>query len=185
MLARVVLAFAAVTLATAAGPVGPAGLPTLRSTRAGAPFARSHLRSSKTDADEPTYNDPDAYTGGQAQGQQKTMSCQSLRANLGLRGGAGNVPEEVVQSGPKLQLVFVSAEIAPWSVTGGLGAVLPLPPSLPTLCAVQRGGPTTAAEAGAFAFASASHAPSDVDPLRPPRCVTGSPARSPSSGTAS
>ncbi|KAJ1494780.1 starch synthase catalytic domain-containing protein, partial [Baffinella frigidus] len=123
MLARVVLAFAAVTLATAAGPVGPAGLPTLRSTRAGAPFARSHLRSSKTDADEPTYNDPDAYTGGQAQGQQKTMSCQSLRANLGLRGGAGNVPEEVVQSGPKLQLVFVSAEIAPWSVTGGLGAV--------------------------------------------------------------
>jgi len=70
----------------------------------------------KTD-DEPQYNDPDAV---QPAGEMQTMSCEALRA-MTLRGGA---PEEaVVATGPKLQLVFVSAEIAPWSVTGGLGAV--------------------------------------------------------------
>ena len=103
MLARVVLAFAAVTLATAAGPVGPAGLPTLRSARAGVTFRRSNLRSSKG-ADDDTYDDPDVVTGGHSQDQghdqQKTMSCQALRA-MTLRGG-GVVPEEVVQSGPKV-----------------------------------------------------------------------------------
>ena len=106
MLARVVLAFAAVTLATAAGPVGPAGLPTLRSARAGVPFQRNHLRSSKGNDDD-TYDDPDIVTGGHGQGQdhdqQKFMTCQALRA-MTLRGGA-IVPEEVVQSGPKVFLL--------------------------------------------------------------------------------
>ena len=94
MLARLVLFFAAVTLATAAAPMG---LPTLRSARAGAPF-RSYLRSnddgdndtyddpdcctggkgrsflrSKGDGDEPTYTDPDACTGGQ--GRQGRVTC--------------------------------------------------------------------------------------------------------------
>ena len=62
MLARIVLAFAAVTLATAADPMGRAGLPALRSARAGAPF-RSYLRSND-DGDNDTYNDPDCCTGG-------------------------------------------------------------------------------------------------------------------------
>ena len=101
MLARVVLAFAAVTLATGAGPLGPAGIPTIRAARAGVPFGSSHLRSSKG------YNDPDTVTGGLGQGQghdqQKTMSCQALRA-MTLRGG-GIAPEEVVQSGPKVFLL--------------------------------------------------------------------------------
>ena len=42
-------------------------------------------------------------------------------SRLTLRGGAP--VEEAKDAGPKLQIVFVSAEIAPWSVTGGLGAV--------------------------------------------------------------
>ncbi len=50
----------------------------------------------------------------------KTLLTQPSR--LSLRGGAP-VAEAVKTDGPKLQIVFVSAEIAPWSVTGGLGAV--------------------------------------------------------------
>lgn len=40
---------------------------------------------------------------------------------LSLRGGSP--VDDVKSAGPKLQIVFVSAEVAPWSVTGGLGAV--------------------------------------------------------------
>ncbi len=58
----------------------------------------------------------------------RTSGASSLRSlltqpsRMSLRGGAP-VAEAVKTDGPKLQIVFVSAEIAPWSVTGGLGAV--------------------------------------------------------------
>merc|ERR1711998_160886 len=65
------------------------------------------------------YGDPEAYVPqGQGKTKQDTalsfMDCNQMR-NLALRGGG--------PSDPKLKIVFVSAEIAPWSVTGGLGAV--------------------------------------------------------------
>ncbi len=54
-------------------------------------------------------------------GASTLRSLLTQPARLSLRGGA---PVEAVKTdGPKLQIVFVSAEIAPWSVTGGLGAV--------------------------------------------------------------
>ena len=73
--------------------------------------------------DDDHIGDPDAYT---PQGSGTTKSCTTFAAlsshRLSLRGGAP-AAEETKPPGPKLQVVFVSAEIAPWSVTGGLGAV--------------------------------------------------------------
>eukprot|EP00292_Cryptomonas_paramecium_P033456 CAMPEP_0113702042 /NCGR_PEP_ID=MMETSP0038_2-20120614/24945_1 /TAXON_ID=2898 /ORGANISM="Cryptomonas paramecium" /LENGTH=560 /DNA_ID=CAMNT_0000626071 /DNA_START=37 /DNA_END=1719 /DNA_ORIENTATION=+ /assembly_acc=CAM_ASM_000170 len=48
-------------------------------------------------------------------------SIAPSQTRLSLRGGSP--VETKPAAGPKLQVVFVSAEIAPWSVTGGLGAV--------------------------------------------------------------
>lgn len=67
------------------------------------------------------HGDPDAFV---PQGGDKTaevMSCSAMR-NLYLRGGSGDAAVALPAS-EKLQVVFVSAEIAPWSITGGLGAV--------------------------------------------------------------
>ena len=67
--------------------------------------------------------DPKAATGMLEEPAAATsfmLSGDSLRKpeRLALRGGA---PQD--DGGEKLSIVFVSAEVAPWSVTGGLGAV--------------------------------------------------------------
>ena len=53
------------------------------------------------------------------QGGRMTSAFKAHR--MSLRGGAP--VDDGKSAGPKLQIVFVSAEVAPWSVTGGLGAV--------------------------------------------------------------
>ena len=65
------------------------------------------------------YGDPEAYVPqGGSKVTRNFMTCEDLR--MSLRGGAGS---DAIVPDQKLQIVFVSAEIAPWSVTGGLGAV--------------------------------------------------------------
>jgi granule-bound starch synthase len=84
------------------------------------PTARlmSLVNAHETDDDD-KHDDPDAYvpTGSDQQktGEANVMSCAEASKLLSLRGGG--------EADPKLQIVFVSAEIAPWSITGGLGAV--------------------------------------------------------------
>ncbi len=89
-------------------------------TRGGLRSLNLQLKNDGGDDDD-HIGDPDAYT---PQGSGKTKSLTTFSAlaktRLSLRGGAA---EETKPAGPKLQIVFVSAEIAPWSVTGGLGAV--------------------------------------------------------------
>jgi len=73
--------------------------------------------------DDDNHNDPDAYVP-QGKGKESVTNVLSSLAmtRLSLRGGSASA-SEVKSADPKLQIVFVSAEIAPWSVTGGLGAV--------------------------------------------------------------
>jgi len=127
MFARTAICTLAVTgvLAAIAGPASAgslslsSGLPSIHGDASRASVLRSSnlgrlYSNSKTDDDN--VNDPDAYVP-QGQGKTKMMSCADLR--MSLRGGA---PQDASAS-ERLQIVFVSAEIAPWSVTGGLGAV--------------------------------------------------------------
>ena len=88
------------------GAAGPRGL--VPRPRACAPDGRSgpllrKLENPKAKAAEDLAPDAFLYCG------------DSLRkpANMALRGGGAE----------KLSIVFISAEVAPWSVTGGLGAV--------------------------------------------------------------
>jgi len=106
--ACVVIAAASASAAT----VGSA-LPSLRAARAG---RGSALRVLSRGDDDNKHTDPDAYVpqGGATQTGSKFMTCEQMR--MSLRGGAPS-------GGDPMKIVFVSAEIAPWSITGGLGAV--------------------------------------------------------------
>nr|CAH04621.1 UDP-glucose-glycogen glucosyltransferase precursor [Guillardia theta] len=83
-------------------------------------LTRSALRLSKEGkGEDDKYGDPEAYVPqGGSKVTRNFMTCEDLR--MSLRGGAGS---DAIVPDQKLQIVFVSAEIAPWSVTGGLGAV--------------------------------------------------------------
>ncbi len=91
-------------------------------TRGGLRTLNLNLKNDGGDDDD-HIGDPDAYTP-QGSGKTKSFTTFSVlsKTRMSLRGGAP-AAEETKPPGPKLQIVFVSAEIAPWSVTGGLGAV--------------------------------------------------------------
>jgi hypothetical protein len=79
----------------------------------------SHKTREADDQDD-KHGDPDAYVASGDKKEVSTdriLSCASARQLLSLRGGSD------AGSGESFQIVFVSAEIAPWSITGGLGAV--------------------------------------------------------------
>jgi granule-bound starch synthase len=105
--------------ATAQAAVSPLGSPALRRAGGAGALLRS-LRVESDDTGGPDHGDPDSVVpqSGDKTTDERALSCAQLK-NLYLRGGGDAVasPEE------KLQIVFVSAEIAPWSITGGLGAV--------------------------------------------------------------
>ena len=105
------IAFAAVVAAcVSSASAGSAyAMPAVRAGRVGAVL---RMRSASGD-DEDKHTDPDTVHGT----GKKFLSCEDLR--MSLRGGA---PMAEVSANP-LKIVFVSAEIAPWSITGGLGAV--------------------------------------------------------------
>lgn len=109
-----------VSFGEAASPV-PAPSAFLRRQASLTRFGKLNLYGKGGD-DNDNHNDPDAYVP-QGKGKEETKSLSSLSMHrLSLRGGSAAAPD--AKSGePKLQIVFVSAEIAPWSVTGGLGAV--------------------------------------------------------------
>eukprot|EP00961_Rhodomonas_salina_P075873 1018323-Rhodomonas_salina.3 len=117
---------ATVFLASIAAPASGgvlSGLPSVRSDLSRASVLRSgslgRLYSQKNDDD--TVNDPDTYIP-QEPTKSTLKSCASLR--MSLRGGAPVADPPLMSASPeRLQIVFVSAEIAPWSITGGLGAV--------------------------------------------------------------
>ena len=116
-----VLSPAACLLLLAASTSYASVSPVSRALLSRAPQSRSDWKLNQKGDDDDKISDPDAYV---PQGSGKTKTCQTLAYSppnrLTLRGGAA---EETKPTGPKLQVVFVSAEIAPWSVTGGLGAV--------------------------------------------------------------
>lgn len=111
--ACVIIAAASVS---AASPASYA-IPSLRSGRAGR--AGSALRVlSNTKGDDDKHTDPEAFVpqGGDKTGSaSRFQTCEQLR--MSLRGGAP------MDGANPMKIVFVSAEIAPWSITGGLGAV--------------------------------------------------------------
>jgi hypothetical protein len=129
-LAALVPAVGVILLAASPAPSSAAGtarffpLSKTSLTRGGLRSLNLNLKNDGGDDDD-HIGDPDAYT---PQGSGKTKSLTTVSAlsatRLSLRGGAP-AAEETKPPGPKLQVVFVSAEIAPWSVTGGLGAVSP------------------------------------------------------------
>lgn len=84
----------------------------------------SSLRAESDDGgDDDKHGDPDAFVPAgdvKAEGTTRLMTCEQARDFMSLRGG-GDGP--VAPAGEGLQIIFVSAEIAPWSITGGLGAV--------------------------------------------------------------
>merc|ERR1711906_87150 len=98
--------------------VMPRQLSPLRSGRGSAMRLISKIENDGDDGDQ--HGDPDAVIVGDDQKTERALSCQQLK-NLYLRGGGDAAT--VLPEGEKLQVVFVSAEIAPWSITGGLGAV--------------------------------------------------------------
>jgi hypothetical protein len=100
--------------------VMPRQLSPLRSGRGSAMRLISKIENDGDDGDQ--HGDPDAVIVGDDQKTERALSCQQLK-NLYLRGGGDAAT--VLPEGEKLQVVFVSAEIAPWSITGGLGAVSP------------------------------------------------------------
>lgn len=66
--------------------------------------------------DDDKHTDPEAYVHPDTtKSDAKFMTCEKLR--MSLRGGAP------VEGTNPMNIVFVSAEVAPWSITGGLGAV--------------------------------------------------------------
>lgn len=100
--------------------VMPRQLSPLKSGRGSAMRLISKIENDGDDVDQ--HGDPDAVVVGDDQKTERALSCQQLK-NLYLRGGGDAAT--VLPEGEKLQVVFVSAEIAPWSITGGLGAVSP------------------------------------------------------------
>merc|ERR1711966_412963 len=98
--------------------VMPRQLSPLKSGRGSAMRLISKIENDGDDVDQ--HGDPDAVVVGDDQKTERALSCQQLK-NLSLRGGGDAAT--VLPEGEKLQVVFVSAEIAPWSITGGLGAV--------------------------------------------------------------
>jgi len=98
--------------------VMPRQLSPLKSGRGSAMRLISKIENDGDDVDQ--HGDPDAVVVGDDQKTERALSCQQLK-NLYLRGGGDAAT--VLPEGEKLQVVFVSAEIAPWSITGGLGAV--------------------------------------------------------------
>lgn len=105
--------------------VRPSGFAPLRSGRGS---AMRLISKTENDGDNTgnDHNDPDAYVpqGDDKKSEERVLSCTQFK-NLYLRGGAGLEEAITPSEGEKLQIVFVSAEIAPWSITGGLGAVSP------------------------------------------------------------
>ncbi|RRT76662.1 hypothetical protein BHE74_00028547, partial [Ensete ventricosum] len=62
---------------------------------------------------------------------QSNAKATSRQTKKAVRGGASGRPLAVVICGKGMNLVFVGAEMAPWSKTGGLGDVLGgLPPAM-------------------------------------------------------
>ena len=108
--------------ATSSAALATGASPFSRTLVSRAQIRKLNLAQENKGDDDDKINDPDAYV---PQGSGKSKSCQAFSLlsenRLTLRGGAP--AEESKPTGPKLQIVFVSAEIAPWSVTGGLGAV--------------------------------------------------------------
>ena len=105
-------AFAAcVVIAAASASAASVGasLPSLRAAGRG-----SALRVLNKGDDENKHTDPDTVHPQGGKHTSRFMTCEQMR--MSLRGGA---PE----GGATMKIVFVSAEIAPWSITGGLGAV--------------------------------------------------------------
>ena len=127
MTARTVLIAAlagAALVALLSTPANAASLNTFSSSRLAPSMGRSarllsHQAPEGDDQDD-KHGDPDAYIASGDKKEVSTdrvLSCSAARRLLSLRGGGDAAP------GESFQIVFVSAEIAPWSITGGLGAV--------------------------------------------------------------
>ncbi len=114
----------AALIAMLSTPANAAGLTSFSSSRLAPSMGRSaRLLSHKAregDDQDDKHGDPDAYIASGDKKEVSTdriLSCTAARQLLSLRGGNDASP------GDSFQIVFVSAEIAPWSITGGLGAV--------------------------------------------------------------
>ena len=108
---------ACVVVAAATVSAGPAGLsmPTLRRSSMGRAGSTLRVLNDQKGDDDDKHTDPEAYVHPDTTKSAEIMTCEKLR--MSLRGGA---PEGGANP---MNIVFVSAEVAPWSITGGLGAV--------------------------------------------------------------
>jgi len=108
---------ACVVVAAASVSAGPAGLsmPTLRRSSMGRAGSTLRVLNDQKGDDDDKHTDPEAYVHPDQTKSAEFMTCEKLR--MSLRGGA---PEGGANP---MNIVFVSAEVAPWSITGGLGAV--------------------------------------------------------------
>ena len=109
---------ACVVVAAASVSAGPSGLsmPTLRRSSMGRAGSSLRVLNDQKGDDDDKHTDPEAYVHPDTtKSGAQFMTCEKLR--MSLRGGA---PEGGANP---MNIVFVSAEVAPWSITGGLGAV--------------------------------------------------------------
>jgi hypothetical protein len=131
MIGRTVLMAAlacAALIAVISTPANAAGMTSFSSSRFAPSMGRTarllSQRAPEGDDQDDKHGDPDAYVASGDKKEVTTdriLSCTAARQQLlSLRGGNEAAPGET------FQIVFVSAEIAPWSITGGLGAVSPL-----------------------------------------------------------
>lgn len=116
--------FVAIAMASAAA-LGPSQVMPMLSRPAASGRAGSVLRvlnDNKKDHDD-TIGDPDTYVAQAGDGKSETISCEQLHMSLRSGGEQLRMSLRGGGHGDPMKIVFVASEIAPWSITGGLGAV--------------------------------------------------------------